>query len=30
MGHLQNNRKARFYRLAAEGRKQLDAEAKDL
>jgi len=27
MGHLRNNRKARFYRLTADGRKQLEKEA---
>src|SRR5258706_15108872 len=28
-GISENNRKARFYRLTAEGRKQLNSEAKD-
>lgn len=28
-GISENNRKARFYRLTAEGRKQLHAEAKE-
>jgi PadR family transcriptional regulator, regulatory protein PadR len=28
-GISENNRKARFYRLTREGRKQLDAEAKE-
>ena len=28
-GTSENNRRARFYRLTAEGRKQLQAEAKD-
>ena len=28
-GTSENNRKARFYRLTTEGRKQLDAEAKE-
>jgi len=28
-GISENNRKARFYRLTAEGRKQLNAEAKE-
>src|SRR5215467_3447547 len=28
-GISENNRRARFYRLTAEGRKQLDAEAKE-
>jgi len=28
-GISENNRKARFYRLTKEGRKQLDAEAKE-
>ncbi|MGA2593638.1 MAG: PadR family transcriptional regulator [Bryobacteraceae bacterium] len=28
-GISENNRKARFYRLTAEGRKQLDSEAKE-